>query len=78
MDPRADGYVGVWLQQDDPAVLVGRAEREDLGHERADLSRREVHHRDDEQTLFGVSVAETRAFAMKALERRMKGRDQTL
>src|SRR5215203_2383084 len=27
---------------------------------------------DDEQTLFGVSVAETRAFAMKALERRMK------
>src|SRR3954452_4788546 len=26
----------------------------------------------DEQTLFGVSVAETRAFAMKALERRMK------
>src|SRR4051795_7311140 len=27
---------------------------------------------DDEQTLFGVSVAETRAFAMRALERRMK------
>ena len=27
---------------------------------------------DDEQTLFGVSVAETREFAMKALERRMK------
>jgi ribonucleoside-diphosphate reductase beta chain len=27
---------------------------------------------DDEMTLFGVSVAETRAFAMKALERRMK------
>ena len=27
---------------------------------------------DDEQTLFGVSVAETRAFALKALERRMK------
>src|SRR5829696_1917985 len=27
---------------------------------------------DDEQTLFGVSVAETRAFAMKALERRLK------
>ena len=27
---------------------------------------------DDEQTLFGVSVNETRAFAMKALERRMK------
>ena len=27
---------------------------------------------DEEQTLFGVSVAETRAFAMKALERRMK------
>jgi ribonucleoside-diphosphate reductase beta chain len=27
---------------------------------------------DDEPTLFGVSVAETRAFAMKALERRMK------
>jgi ribonucleoside-diphosphate reductase beta chain len=27
---------------------------------------------DDDQTLFGVSVAETRAFAMKALERRMK------
>jgi ribonucleoside-diphosphate reductase beta chain len=27
---------------------------------------------DDELTLFGVSVAETRAFAMKALERRMK------
>jgi len=28
---------------------------------------------DDEMTLFGVTVAETRAFAMKALERRMKG-----
>ncbi len=27
---------------------------------------------DDEVTLFGVTVAETRAFAMKALERRMK------
>src|SRR5918994_216238 len=27
---------------------------------------------DDEMTLFGVTVAETRAFAMKALERRMK------
>jgi ribonucleoside-diphosphate reductase beta chain len=27
---------------------------------------------EDEPTLFGVSVAETRAFAMKALERRMK------
>ena len=27
---------------------------------------------DDELTLFGVSVAETRAFALKALERRMK------
>src|SRR3954468_7956789 len=27
---------------------------------------------DDELTLFGVTVAETRAFAMKALERRMK------
>jgi hypothetical protein len=27
---------------------------------------------DDEITLFGVSVAETRAFAHKALERRMK------
>src|SRR3954468_10351442 len=27
---------------------------------------------DDQQTLFGVSVAETRAFAMRALERRMK------
>ena len=27
---------------------------------------------DDAQTLFGVSVAETRAFALKALERRMK------
>jgi ribonucleoside-diphosphate reductase beta chain len=27
---------------------------------------------DDQATLFGVSVAETRAFAMKALERRMK------
>ena len=27
---------------------------------------------DDEMTLFGVSVAETRAFALKALERRMK------
>jgi ribonucleoside-diphosphate reductase beta chain len=27
---------------------------------------------DDEQTLFGVSVAETRSFALKALERRMK------
>src|SRR5215213_9243282 len=27
---------------------------------------------DDEQTLFGVSVAETRAFVMRALERRMK------
>jgi ribonucleoside-diphosphate reductase beta chain len=27
---------------------------------------------DDEVTLFGVSVAETRAFALKALERRMK------
>jgi len=27
---------------------------------------------DDTQTIFGVSVAETRAFAMKALERRMK------
>ena len=27
---------------------------------------------DDEITLFGVSVAETRAFALKALERRMK------
>ena len=31
-----------------------------------------VTRNDDEQTLFGVSVAETRAFAMKALERRMK------
>src|SRR5918911_1170314 len=28
---------------------------------------------EDEPTLFGVSVAETRAFAMKALERRLKG-----
>jgi ribonucleoside-diphosphate reductase beta chain len=27
---------------------------------------------DDEMTLFGVTVAETRAYAMKALERRMK------
>ena len=27
---------------------------------------------DDEQTLFGVSIADTRAFALKALERRMK------
>jgi ribonucleoside-diphosphate reductase beta chain len=27
---------------------------------------------DDQQTLFGVSVAETRTFAMRALERRMK------
>jgi ribonucleoside-diphosphate reductase beta chain len=27
---------------------------------------------DDEMTLFGVTVGETRAFAMKALERRMK------
>ena len=27
---------------------------------------------DDEPMLFGVSVAETRAFALKALERRMK------
>src|SRR4051794_39223927 len=27
---------------------------------------------EDEPTLFGVSVAETRAFAMKALERRLK------
>jgi ribonucleoside-diphosphate reductase beta chain len=27
---------------------------------------------DDEMTLFGVTVAETRAFALKALERRMK------
>jgi ribonucleoside-diphosphate reductase beta chain len=27
---------------------------------------------DDEVTLFGVTVAETRAFALKALERRMK------
>jgi ribonucleoside-diphosphate reductase beta chain len=27
---------------------------------------------DDEPMLFGVSVGETRAFAMKALERRMK------
>jgi ribonucleoside-diphosphate reductase beta chain len=27
---------------------------------------------DDQQTLFGVSVAETRAFALRALERRMK------
>src|SRR4029079_66506 len=28
---------------------------------------------DDEMTLFGVTVAETRAFAMKALERRVEG-----
>jgi len=27
---------------------------------------------DDEMTLFGVTVAETRAFALKALERRLK------
>jgi ribonucleoside-diphosphate reductase beta chain len=27
---------------------------------------------DDEQTIFGVSVADTRAFALKALERRLK------
>lgn len=31
-----------------------------------------MHGDDEESTIFGVSVAETRAFALRALERRMK------
>ena len=38
-------------QQDHVAVLVGHAEREHLGHERADLARREVHDGDHEAAL---------------------------
>ena len=50
-DPAADRHAGVGPQQDHAALLVGRAEAQHLGHERPDLARREVDHRDDEPPL---------------------------
>jgi len=37
----------VWAEQNDPAIRLDRSEAKDLGHERTDLTRWEVRHRDN-------------------------------
>src|SRR2546426_8521318 len=49
-DPSTELPLRVRAEQDDPAIRLDRSEAKDLGHERTNLTRREVRHRDDGST----------------------------
>jgi hypothetical protein len=57
------------LDQDDVAVCIGYAEHQDLREERSDLSRWEIHYREDlatEQLIGGVALGQLGARAAAA------------
>src|SRR5438093_30224 len=49
-DPSTDLPLRIRAEKDDPAIRLDRPEAKDLGHERTDLTRRKVRHRDDGST----------------------------
>src|SRR2546428_14194188 len=49
-DPSTELPLRIRAEKDDPAIRLDRPEAKDLGHERTDLTRREVRHRDDGAT----------------------------
>jgi hypothetical protein len=50
-DAAAERHFAARLQQDDPALLVGHSDDQDLRDDRADLARREVHDADHHAAL---------------------------
>src|SRR2546428_6662886 len=49
-DPSTELRLRIRAEKDDPAIRLDGPEAKDLGHERTDLTRREVPHRDDGST----------------------------